>query len=544
MYRLFSIPVQNLFVVALVLKVLLSALGWWTGNLWGLSVSLPLGVMLGYIVIGLRRTDKTVSDEKFADSCYYLGFIFTITSIIFSLFDLPHIDAKMSDIAVRFGAAMVSTVIGLGVRVRLVSFRPDIQDAIRSAEDGVVDASRRLREQLNIVVEKMQEFESKVNEATTSTVSRVSVSIEEMTQSYGAQLTDYFAELTKGNEQAFKAALEEVSAASLRLSQSVDEYSNTMKGNLKSIEGKVTHFADAVTKRLEQTTFPDDYFSKQLAEPLTQLGLSTKSMASQVEGASEDVSKAISTLRKRSSQVEGALDRVVELASSQETLLAGSQAQVDTLSLLSSTLRATQEGLDTLRSTLASQGEGLQQNTALAEGHSNALAATASTLRTLEASLHKTLERIDSQQQSVASVAGLTTAQNKTLEVLTQSLQAVSRELQNVAESVEKNSAGLSDTAQRMARVESASERAHTDTRGALQELVVAQSELPKLGQSLLQLSAELGEMRSDIRAAVPPLPNGKPVATEHPFGADALPPHSRPHMDDFGNEHGADARS
>lgn len=65
---------------------------------------------MAYVLLGLKRRDHDVTDEKFADTCYYLGFIFTITSIIFSLFDLPSIGTKLQEIAVRFGAAMVSDV--------------------------------------------------------------------------------------------------------------------------------------------------------------------------------------------------------------------------------------------------------------------------------------------------------------------------------------------------------------------------------------------------------------------------------------------------
>ena len=111
-----DIRVQKLFAVVLALKVTCSGLGWYLQRPWSLGFAVPLTLMVAYIVLGLNRRSDDVTDEKFADSCYYLGFIFTITSIIFSLFDLPSIGSQLESIAVRFGAAMVSTVLGLGVR--------------------------------------------------------------------------------------------------------------------------------------------------------------------------------------------------------------------------------------------------------------------------------------------------------------------------------------------------------------------------------------------------------------------------------------------
>ena len=139
MNALLSIRVQKLFAVAVFLKVVSAFFGWYLQLQWSLGLVLPLLVMAAYIALGLKRQDRDVTDEKFADSCYYLGFIFTITSIVFSLFDLPNIGERIQDIAVRFGAAMVSTVLGLAVRVYLVSFRPDSSDALKDAEDAVLE---------------------------------------------------------------------------------------------------------------------------------------------------------------------------------------------------------------------------------------------------------------------------------------------------------------------------------------------------------------------------------------------------------------------
>lgn len=264
MAGILDIRVQKLFVVILFFKILSSGLGWYFGFPWSLGFWIPLALMTAYIVLGLKRHDSDVTDEKYADTCYYLGFIFTITSIIFSLFDLPNIGTKIQDIAVRFGAAMVSTVLGLAVRVYLVSFKRDVADAIKDAEDAVIDASQKFREQLVIAFEKLRDFQSEVDVASKATVERVQMQVEAMSKNYADKLSGFFAELTSRNQEAFTEALAEVRGASGRLANSVDGYSKGMRTNLASIEEKVVAFADAVTDRLRTTTFPDDYFAKNL----------------------------------------------------------------------------------------------------------------------------------------------------------------------------------------------------------------------------------------------------------------------------------------
>ena len=192
-----DIRVQKLFAIALVLKVLSSGLGWYLQSPWILGFGVPICIMVVYIWLGLFRRDSDVSDDKFADSAYYLGFIFTITSIIFSLFDLPNIGAKIQDIAVRFGAAMVSTVLGLGIRVYLVSFRVDVSDAIRDAEDTLLGATRAFTERLTMALERLQDFESRVDLATRSSIERVNLQVEALSKNHADKLTGFFSDLTK-----------------------------------------------------------------------------------------------------------------------------------------------------------------------------------------------------------------------------------------------------------------------------------------------------------------------------------------------------------
>jgi hypothetical protein len=345
MAGILDIRVQKLFVVVLFFKVLSSGLGWYFGFPWSLGFWLPLALMSAYIILGLKRHDSDVTDEKFADTCYYLGFIFTITSIIFSLFDLPNIGTRIQDIAVRFGAAMVSTVLGLAVRVYLVSFKRDVADAIKDAEDAVIDASQKFREQLVIAFEKLRDFQSEVDLASKATVERVNMHVEALSKNHADKLTEFFADLTAKNQEGFTEALAEVRAASVRLANSVDSYSKGMKTNLSSIEERVVAFTDAVTSRLQTTTFPDDYFSKNLEGPLHQLQGAAHDISVSVVRTSTDVTQsasaltgALKKLRDKAGAAEDSLATVLKLTEQQQAVLNTAQGQLTVLEQLNTTL--------------------------------------------------------------------------------------------------------------------------------------------------------------------------------------------------------------
>lgn len=338
--RIPKLNVQRLFALALILKVLSSAASVWLNSTWVLGLAVPISIMVVYMVIGHFCREDDVSMEKFADSCYYLGFIFTITSIIVSLFDLPNLGAGdgMRNIAVRFGAAMISTVLGMGVRVYLVSFRKDTSDAIRDVEDAVLDSSRMLVTQLGSIMDTLKQFEQQVGDAAKLTVENVNRQVEALGTNYAESLNSFYVKVTEENKVAFAALLDEVKVATTRLADSVDNYSGGMKGNLESIERKVTEFANAVTNRLANTTFPDDFFAREFKGPLAQLrdeaailGQSVRTVSSEVEASSSTLAAVLNKIMTKTKKTEAALDAVVSLSEQQQTIVTNADLQLNSL---------------------------------------------------------------------------------------------------------------------------------------------------------------------------------------------------------------------
>lgn len=421
-----EIRIQKLFLVTLILKVGASFLGWMLRDPWILGFTVPLVFMSAYIVLGYYRRDNDVTDEKFADSCYYLGFIFTITSIIFSLFDLPNIGTRIQDIAVRFGAAMVSTVLGLGVRVYLVSFKKDVADAIEDAEEAVLDATRKFTEQLTIALERLRDFESQVGTAAKESVERVNMQVESLSKNHADKLTGFFEALTTKNQEAFTSALGEVKSASERLAQSVDGYSLGMRANLTSIEAKVGAFADAVTDRLKTTTFPDEYFAEHLKGPLAQLKESSTAIASGIRASHQEVAKsttvlstALKKLQDKASAAEGSLETVVKLTQQQQTVLDSAKGQLSALEQLGATLSRFDDGL---AATLASVREGAGLTSELAVRIAGIVADGAEIRRTLETALTGVSDTLKAQLQSTNNVATTLEAGATATRVAAQSL--------------------------------------------------------------------------------------------------------------------------
>lgn len=450
--------IQRLFALALILKVIFATLGWFANSPWLLGFGLPLAVMAAYIYAGMTRRDKEVSDEKFADSCYYLGFIFTITSIIFSLFDLPQIGTKIQDIAVRFGASMVSTVFGLGVRVYLVGFQKEAADALKDAEGAVVEAANRFQEQLRMSMERFQAFQTAVDDATAHTVERVNLQMEKATEAHVLRFSEVFDNMAARNRQAFEDALNELKAAGAQFSSLVENYSTGVQKNLDVLESRVSTFTDEAARHLQKTAFPDDffqdYFIQHMSEPLELLKTTTGETTRFVAGTAADIAQASTTLNKalkaissKVSMAEVSLDALQRISEQQEAVLAGAKGQLDTLGALNETLGKLTEVMKDSVSEVKVLGSGTtvlgQQVNALSEESAASRAEVTSSLRQVAIALRAHSDNSDHQKAlaestkaAIESLVRATTGLGEEKATAVQDVRQLTAELASVVKSL------------------------------------------------------------------------------------------------------------
>jgi len=464
MRALFQIRVQKLFLVAVVLKVSSAVLGWYLNLQWALGFWVPLLVMAAYVAIGLKRQDRDVSDEKFADSCYYLGFIFTVTSIVVSLLDLPYIGDRIQDIAVRFGAAMVSTVFGLVVRVYLVSFRQDASDALKLAEDTVLEAATRFREQLLMAQEKFVDFQGQVTKATEATVESTRLQVEKLSTDHSARLEQLFAALNTRHQSAVEAALGEVRTASERMTLAVDGYIDGMKASLGGLERRVDAFGDAVTARLKTTTFPDDFFASRLQAPVDGLRQATQVVSDQVKAAASGAGEAaavlagaIRKLKNKATEAENSLEAVVRLTTAQHALFDTASTQIHELKRLGEVLEAVKGGLDAAAAESKSSGAATNE----ARARIDALVAWLQTSqKTVTESLNRLNELLDDERAAKASLLNQVAVSGAATQQLAQELRAATSATQDLASRLAKDSGTTADGLGRVVAAVSAQQAA------------------------------------------------------------------------------------
>lgn len=323
-----KIDLRKLFGVAVGLKVFFAVISLVLASPIVFGLALPLTVMGLYIWLGATKRDTTVSDEKFADSCYYLGFIFTIASIIASLFDLQNIGSGLSDVAARFGAAMVSTCLGVIVRVIMVSFRPNTEDVMQSAEDMVVTSYRRLSDEFSRSFDQLVVFRGEVVEASRVAVSSVKEQIDSMAETHRQQTETFFKEMTEHNKATILSLIQDIHTASMGLNQILEQYQAKASETSEGIDQTLRNFIKTLVDRLNAVEFPQDIFSSRLAAPIAQLNdtttdatVSVKQVSENVKSAAKSVSSSVDKINTQAESISEVLSVAQTLSTEQQELL-------------------------------------------------------------------------------------------------------------------------------------------------------------------------------------------------------------------------------
>lgn len=338
------LSIRSLFLVTIVLKIAASVAGWLLGSPWILGFTVPLLLMSGYILLGIYRGDDTVSDEKFADSCYYLGFIFTISSILIALLDIPSISARLGDISVRFGAAMVSTVLGLIVRVYLVNFRPDFQDAVHQAEDGLMDSVRNFRIHLDLTVGRLREFQNLVHDASKQSLAQVDLALQDAAAGHARHFGDLLEKLAAEHRILIEESAAHMKAATQTLSNALYDYAQALASGTGKFEAGAAELAGKLEARLD-VALPEDYFAERLDPALGRLGQSATAagdqmaiMASDFRDNTRKISTALEGLAKQTTAVGASIEQVREAVLDRAEALEMARQQIAVFKQMSQTV--------------------------------------------------------------------------------------------------------------------------------------------------------------------------------------------------------------
>jgi hypothetical protein len=329
--------VKTYFFAALVLKAGFAYASLQLNDPKWLGFALPLLVMGGYWIVGYhvrRKWNTQLTLAKFADSVYYLGFLFTVFSIIVCLIDIKSIGDNLNGMAARFGVAMVSTAIGMAARVFHTGFKVDTNDAVKGVEERAIQSAESLAMSFDAASQQLEVFRDQVMAASKEAVQSVHEQITAISQHSTNAMDEFFANATRQSNDAFDCILKQANHASSDLLTTINGLREKSEQTLDRMESHALDFGKKAQDRLDQTLFPDDLFSQKLNPAIDTLSGTTESLnegvstlALDVKTAARMVGTAIRSLNTKTESIGQAVTEVGSIIENQERLVESMKSQ-------------------------------------------------------------------------------------------------------------------------------------------------------------------------------------------------------------------------
>ena len=119
--------------------------------------SIPVVVMIGYALLLAFARLLRLRDDQSGDNLYYMGFLFTLTSLAVSLYQFSA-TGSAEQIVQNFGVAIASTISGIALRIFFNQMRQDPIEVEHATRLELAEASRRVKRELESTVLEFSYF--------------------------------------------------------------------------------------------------------------------------------------------------------------------------------------------------------------------------------------------------------------------------------------------------------------------------------------------------------------------------------------------------
>ncbi|MBX5192629.1 methyl-accepting chemotaxis protein [Rhizobium sp. NZLR3b] len=271
-------------IVLFVFLTLVGSAVIWLGKVWGFDIGLitaiPVAMMFLYMGVNMLPGLR-VHSEQAGDNLYYMGFIYTLTSLGVSLYKFTG-EASIEDVVRNFGIAIISTVTGIALRIFFNQMRRDPADIEKAVRHELAEMTRRVRAELDNSAMEFSSYRRTSNQ----------------------MLSEGFEEIARQAEKNGEAVRTAIEAMSAKAVESIQAASTQLLATLEETHKNVSQLSDANAKNVVQlssqmndlaTTMTNK--SKQLADAIDNVIGKYSAARSPDDVLRIDVSPAVESLK-------------------------------------------------------------------------------------------------------------------------------------------------------------------------------------------------------------------------------------------------------
>jgi ElaB/YqjD/DUF883 family membrane-anchored ribosome-binding protein len=231
--------------------------------------SVPVMIMVGYAVLLGARLFR-LRDDQAGDNLYYMGFLFTLTSLAVSLYQFSAAGSA-EQIVQNFGIAIASTIAGITLRILFNQMRRDPVEVEATARMELAEASRRVKRELESVILEFGYFRRMTQQSVTDAMDEAREGIGQAHQEFKGELKKLASSTNSPFEAATKRSEQTLDGLNGRTVQVLDVSRQLVREGeqLAKSTAKIVGAIDSLFVKLASRQTPEQIIQAELA-PLIQ----------------------------------------------------------------------------------------------------------------------------------------------------------------------------------------------------------------------------------------------------------------------------------
>jgi hypothetical protein len=354
--------------------------------------------MFVYFLTSASLAGLRVHDEQAGDNLYYMGFLFTLTSLGEALFHFDVLD-PIDTIVRNFGIAVATTICGIGLRIFYNQIRRDPIEIELLARHELAEMARHVRMQLEMTAHEFADFRRVSNQMLQEGFEEIGKQAERS----GAQILKALESLTQEAVTPIRNAGDQIKSVlddvGIKAQSRVTAAFERMESSTKRFEAANARLADTLAvfgsgveearSKLTKIKTPDELISIRLKPTLTALEklvtAHAKALTASDQGRAEQAESLQQTLQKL----------VTVHAEAMATFNQGRAAQVETL-------QQTQRSIDGIIAVLERSVPAMEKQLGESAAHSKLTAESLERLiKQQHADLRQYIQKIENHRSHV-----------------------------------------------------------------------------------------------------------------------------------------------
>lgn len=265
-------------------------------------------VLCTYAVVVYYSTALRLDPEVIGDNSYYLGFLFTLTSLAVTLYFVVEAGAEkraelIPEVISGFGVALVSTIVGVFIRVFMMQLRLDVVARERETRVELDDTARRLRGELAQTLERVKAFSVESLQHSAEREAEFRRATDVLVKGTQVILTDTASFLRDETTKVFKeqssAAIDEIRASIIKASGASMEQIRSSFAELAEISEKMQATHMVARSSVEQSIVTLQQQGSTIAEQIGQLSRRIRTISEETETSGKTLNQGIANAGAR-----------------------------------------------------------------------------------------------------------------------------------------------------------------------------------------------------------------------------------------------------